>query len=518
MANVKFIKVKVGSTFPTTGIIEGAIYFDENTKQIKLGGAANAVTTYGGKVADAMLDGDCLVIKFSDGTADLRFDFSDIASASEMEKRLKAVGTTLATKVDRLNGDGIDGKYAITTTKTGTTGKVALDIAYGENSGNVVLTKTITGLAANVEFPIIGVVDGQDTKATVTDQEVKVDVALSKDVTIAGGPLANNVQETGDTWPWTDASGNKIIPKDKSLYDILEGLFLKVQNGTLTENYSWNPSIAAPTASLGSSATVEVGKNLTATFAPGTAVSGNTSSVSISGTYGVFVDDKYRAGAYTESKAGTTTGTASATATIKLGSATAVAATSGTAYAAAEGSNVLTVTNSGVTAVPTAFTAKTVYASTNTKAKVSGTSKAVVTNKYSNKALTSSKTATVTAYYPIYTNGVASSTSDTTAPTVTATADSTKLPLVANNTTFGVAFAAQVAGGTGYRILLRADKTIKTAMALNGLTAKYDINVLSKFTKNTTAITKATGDTTTTYYAWEYKGTEGANRVNFTIG
>ena len=75
-----------------------------------------------------------------------------------------------------------------------------------------------------------------------------------------------------------------------------------------------------------------------------------------------------------------------------------------------------------------------------------------------------------------------------------------------------------MAGGTGYRILLHSSKSIKSAKALNGLTAKYDIDVLSKFVKNTTAITKATGDTTATYYAWEYKGTEGSNRVNFTIG
>ena len=201
MANVKFIKVKEGATFPTTGIIEGAIYFDENTKQIKLGGASNAITTYGGKVADALLEGDALVIKFSDGTADLRFDFSDIASASQMEVRLQALETAIAKKIETLAGDTEGGKHAISTSKTGTTGKVTLDIASGANAGNVTLTKTATGLAANVDIPVTGVVNGKDTKAVVTDKKVKVDVALSNDVTIAGGPLANNVQEAGDTWP-----------------------------------------------------------------------------------------------------------------------------------------------------------------------------------------------------------------------------------------------------------------------------------------------------------------------------
>lgn len=269
---------------------------------------------------------------------------------------------------------------------------------------------------------------------------------------------------------------------------------------------------------LGTSNIVEVGKGLAVSFRASSDVSGNTSTVTISGTYGIFVDDTYKAGSYTESKPGTVTGTVSATATIKAGTDEAQPILNSTIYPAKEGTNTLTITASGISAVPAPFTAKTVYASTNTKAKVSGTYKNVVTNKYVTKSLSNKRIVNVTAYYPIYTNGVTSSTTDTTPPTVTATADSTKLPLVGNNTTFGVAFAAQVAGGTGYRILLQAGKTIKSAMGLNGLTSKYDLNYLSKFVKNPTAITKATGDTTATYYAWEYKGTEGANRVNFTIG
>lgn len=515
MTNVKFIKItkKENPTYPST-YEAGAIYFDENKKQIMLGAGTATPTVYGGKVADATLVDKKLTIKFSDGTADVVVDLSDVASAT-------ATATELAKKLETISGDEADGLHAISASKTDSTAKITLDIASGEDAGNVALTKTTTGLSASVDIPTVTVTDvegGTDTAAKIVDKKVHVDVALGKAITIAGGPLANNVQETGDSWPWTDDSGNKIIPEGKSLAEILEGLFLKKQNGTLSASYTWSPSIAAPAASLGSSAIVEVGKSLTATFAAGTAVSGNSSKVTISGTYGVFVDNKFQSGAYTETKAGTTTGTAAATATIKLGSAEAVAATSGTAYAAAEGDNVLSVSNAGVTAVPTEFTAKTVYAATNTKEKVEETSKAVETTHFSNKALTSTKSATVKAYYPIYTNGASSSTSDTSTPTVTATADTTKLPLVANNTTFGVAFAAQVAGGTGYRILLHSSKSIKSAKALNGLTAKYDIDVLSKFAKNTTAITKATGDTTATYYAWEYKGTEGANRVNFTIG
>lgn len=164
------------------------------------------------------------------------------------------------------------------------------------------------------------------------------------------------------------------------------------------------------------------------------------------------------------------------------------------------------------------YTAQTIYASTNTKTICKDKSATLnVSASAGEKTISSQATVAVSAYYPIYTNGVSSSTTDTTAPTVTATADATKLPLVANGTTFGVAFAAMIPDGTGYRLLLRSGKKISSAKKLNGLTAKYDIDCTKLFVKNATAITKQSGGVNETYYAWEYKGTDGANRVNFTI-
>ena len=236
MANVKFIKVRVGSTFPTTGIIEGAIYFDENTKQIKLGGAANAVTTYGGKVADAIYDevAKTFTVKFSDGTKDIVLDFSDCASAAEMASRLKTIEDTRATKIDTLQA----GDNVISVSKEGTTGTVGLKIATGSDAGNVALVKTRTGLAAGVSVPVKGVVDGADTKATLTHTQVKVDVALTDAITVAGGPLADDIQ---DNWP-TDAAWNvggvKTIPAGLSLSEILAKLFTKEVEGTVSFSYS----------------------------------------------------------------------------------------------------------------------------------------------------------------------------------------------------------------------------------------------------------------------------------------
>ena len=164
------------------------------------------------------------------------------------------------------------------------------------------------------------------------------------------------------------------------------------------------------------------------------------------------------------------------------------------------------------------YAAQTIYASTNTK-KCLPTVSAVldVDANAGEKIISSTATATVAAYYPVYTNGIKSDTTDTSSPTVTATADATKLPLVANGTTFGVAFAAMVPDGTGYRVLLRSGKKISSAKKLNGLTSKYDIDCTKLFVKNSTAIMKPSGGVNETYYGWEYKGTDGANRVNFTI-
>ena len=464
MANVKFFK---GDLSAYTGNYEaGGIYFDSSTREIRLGkGGVGAYDAYGNGIKDATLENNKLTISFNNGKSDIVLDFSDIASAkvtmavfSKLDERLKALETAAP--------------------------KAGNDIKIGGKTA---------------------------------DDKTSINVALGEDITVAGGPLADNIVESGDAWPWTDAAGNKIIPKDKSLSEILAGLFLKELNGTLTESYTWTPSVGAPSAAFDKKGAIEVGTNIVPTFAANSTVSGNSSTVTIRGTYGVVVDDKFQSGAYTETKAGTVTGEAVVSATIKLGSDAAAAATSGTAYSAKEGMNTLSVSNSGLTANATAFTAKTVYASTNTKKKVEGVSKVVDVDRFTTKTLSSTASASLTAYYPIYAYGDKSSTTDTSAPTVVAPAEPTKLDLVADGSRFGVAFPAMVDKGAGYRILLEAGKSIKSATALNGLTSKYDINCLDKFKKGET-VTMATGATTTAYNVWEYKGTEGANRVIFTIG
>lgn len=222
-------------------------------------------------------------------------------------------------------------------------------------------------------------------------------VALDTDVTIAGGPLADNVVESGDAWPWTNDDGAKYIPKGMSLTDILTSLFLKVKNGTVgTPSYSWSPSLAAPTVTLGgkTSQTLEVGSTVAVAVTPSSSVSGNAAKVSVSASEGYFTspDGPWNAGSYSQTVAGSVSGTVSASATYGGSSVS-----DGATVTVGEGTSTLSATASGITASVANFDAATIYASTNTKKVLSDVSAAVDVDYFaSNKPLTSKASATVT--------------------------------------------------------------------------------------------------------------------------
>lgn len=501
MANVKFIKVKVGSTFPTTGIIEGAIYFDENTKQIKLGGAANAVTTYGGKVADAILEGDCLVIKFSDGTADLRFDFSDIASASEMETRLKALETAIATKIDTLTStDGI-----IDVLKDGTTGDIGLNVATGTDAGNVTLKKTKTGLAANVNIPVTSAANGQDTKATITSKQVKVDVALTDAITVAGGPLADDIQ---DNWP-TDAAWNvggvKTIPAGLSLSEILAKLFTKEVEGTVSFSYSaWNPTLGAPTATLSTTSVQEVGNEVTATWAANSSVANNNVTATGAATQGYFTSPSgsWNAGNYTQKINGTQSGAASVAATWNG----VAVATSGSKVVCKEGTNTLACANSGITATMGNFTAATIYASTNTKKCISTKSAVLdVDARAGSKALTSSASKQVTAQYYGYMGYTTKTDAATfTSADIKALTAGAKKFLATSGVTTLVDATGKTSTGTSIAIAVPAVYT------LSDIQNSLGVSIKANFSSVADAINYTNGTVTTKYRVYLYPITSGA--------
>lgn len=127
---------------------------------------------------------------------------------------------------------------------------------------------------------------------------------------------------------------------------------------------------------------------------------------------------------------------------------------------------------------------------------------------------------TATGVYPIYTNGVTASTTDASAAAMEnlaepVTGDGTKLALVAASTAFGVSFAAM--SKAPYTLYVPNNWTIKSAYAINGTTAKYDVNCLADFVQNGTTTRTVQGNSVE-YKVYEWAGTEGANRVKFTLG
>ena len=270
-------------------------------------------------------------------------------------------------------------------------------------------------------------------EGTVTISSEAGDTTTKNNIIIAGGPLANNVTETSDTWPtdWKDDAGNKIIPKDKSLEEILKALFLQEKYGTLSDPvYAWNPALSnKPSVDIKKDGTsvidalVPVGTEVTVSFAihegetnQATAtVSGATYGYSLDGTH-ITDGTSYTANATGQDVTGTL---AIETATFQGKDVKSQAV--GTNYTVKEGNNTLSVTQSGRTAIPGTFADATVYNVSNTKTINKADFKTInqagfeaATSVYAggSKPLSNSISVIVTGYYPIY-YGWLTDTSDT---------------------------------------------------------------------------------------------------------
>ena len=265
---------------------------------------------------------------------------------------------------------------------------------------------------------------------TITISSVET---TKNNIIIAGGPLANNVTEDGDTWPtgWVDDAGNKIIPKNKSLEEILKVLFLQEKYGILTDPvYAWDPALSnKPSVDIKKDDTsvidalVPVGTEVSVSFSPsGEAINQATATVS-GATYGYSLDG-------TNITNGTSY-TANATGqrvdgTLVIESATfqgenVKSQVAGAKYKVKEGDNILNVTQGGLTATPGTFADATVYNVSNTKTINTQGFKTInqagfeaATSVYAggSKALSNSISVKVTGYYPIY-YGWLTDTSDT---------------------------------------------------------------------------------------------------------
>lgn len=168
--NVKFVKIEKKDTPTYPSVYEaGAIYFDENKKQIMLGQGTAIPTTYGGAVADASImseDGHSyLIIKDANDGDLVKLDLSQFADAT-------AMASAIATKIENITA--ADAIVATASTAAGVK-STKIELKLNENQGDVSLSQDGTGL--------------------------KAAVSLKESITVAGGPLADDIQ---DNWP-TDA-------------------------------------------------------------------------------------------------------------------------------------------------------------------------------------------------------------------------------------------------------------------------------------------------------------------------
>ena len=171
----------------------------------------------------------------------------------------------------------------------------------------------------NVNEHSEGIYFANDTAEILTGQEnsygKNADASrTTADIVVAGGPLANNVADSADVWPWALKDGNKVIPAGTSIQDILQGLFLKTVNGTVKwGNITWNPSLNKPTVTLSSDGPVEVGANVTCTVSTTSTVSSNQRKAICTASQGHFnsVSGSYVSGNKTVTKDGTTGGSLS---------------------------------------------------------------------------------------------------------------------------------------------------------------------------------------------------------------
>ena len=221
-------------------------------------------------------------------------------------------------------------------------------------------------------------------------------------IQIAGGPLANDVAESNEVWPWKDDAGNKIIPAGKSIQEILAAMFLKVVDGTVKwGSASWSPTLANPTITLSSNGPVEVGSTVTISTLTAGAADAKKRSATCTCSQGYFEADA-DGNATGSHKTGNKTISVNASVT---GEASLACTWNGAAINASdnlivvEGTNTVKASQSGQTAVCEALPTTKVFAATNTKVCLSAVSATFSENKPADKPLDSSNTDTIEGKY-----------------------------------------------------------------------------------------------------------------------
>lgn len=285
---------------------------------------------------------------------------------------------------------------------------------YGDASAYAAKVATEGGVDASALYFVskdISTLDGVDFGGTIYRGNDALGTTCAdhlktvEDIQIAGGPLANDVAESNEVWPWKDEAGNKIIPAGKSIQEILSAMFLKVVNGTVKwGSASWSPSLAKPTVTLSSNGPVEVGSTVTiSTLTAGAATAGSR-SVTCTCSQGYFEADasgnatgSHKSGNKTISVAASVSGTASLACTWNGNTINA-----SDNLVVGEGTNTVKAAQSGQTASCAALPATKVFGATNTKSLLPDVSASFSENKPSDKPLTSENTDTIKGKYKYF--------------------------------------------------------------------------------------------------------------------
>lgn len=415
-------------------------------------------------------------------------------------------------------GDGFDASEFIV---DGLLDSVSFEEVEGKKTNNLVFTfNTAAGKEAfTVDFSKYVDVYRADNVSLALDSDTNtfsiknVDATkttLGTTIQIAGGPLANDVAESNEVWPWYEG-GNRVIPAGKSMEEILTALFLKVVNGTVKwGSASWSPTINEPSVTM-SASEVEVGTTVKVTKLQAGGVDAKTRTATCTCSQGYFNADtdgnptgSHNAGNKTISVAASIDGTASLACTWN-DAATAITVNT-TELDVIEGTNTFIASQSGQKAVCNALPTTKVFASTNTKVLLDSVSATFSENKPADKPLSKSKTVTVTGKYK-YFMGYSSNTEYSQFNSAAVRALTTKTGNVTVDGTTTIVDGTAIKSN-GKSIVIACPAKYKLASINNGVGA----NIIDNFTTKGSYgnVDVATGNITTTYKVYVYPITNGA--------
>ena len=333
----------------------------------------------------------------------------------------------------------------------------------------------------------------------------KASSVTTGDIQIAGGPLANNVNESNEYWPadWKDDDDNKIIPSGTSLQEILTTLFLKEIEGTVTWGTpTWNPTLSNPTITFTETAPIEVGNTISFPTVTEGVVNAGERTATCTCTQGYFTseDGEYISGNYTVGTPVLINGESELT---YLWNSSPCRENSDLQIT--EGTNTFTVTQSGQTATCEALPTKTVYASTNTKKILKDATATLNDTKPADKPLTSTNSNTITGKYK-YFLGYSDNTDASQFDSNSIRQLTIKTDWITPNGTTTIIDSNNAILSNGQSIVIACPTTYKLATINN----EAGINILPNFTSQGT-VSVQTGSIFTDYTVYVYPITNGAN-------